>query len=139
MWHILHWLCVCCFHLLNKRPMGHIAQLRKQFKSINAYFIVLIKRRKNLLSTLTELNGSSFEKTWIPFTQGCFEPNLVEIGPAVLEKKIKMWKVYDNANEDDDNDNDVQRTNFDQKSSLELRLKWAKMPDYMKCCLKACS
>ena len=33
---------------LNKRPMGHIAHLRKQFKSINTYdyIITLIKRRK---------------------------------------------------------------------------------------------
>ena len=37
-------------------------------------------------------------------------PSLIEIGPVVLEKKMK--KVYDN-------DNDVQGTNFDQKSSLE--------------------
>ena len=52
-------------------------------------------------------------------------PNLIEIGQVVLEKKMKMWKVYDNANNDDDNannnddDNDGQRSNFDQKSSLE--------------------
>ena len=33
---------------VNKRPMGHIAHLRKQFKSINTndYIITLIKRRK---------------------------------------------------------------------------------------------
>ena len=61
----------------------------------------------------------SYEQTWIPFTQGCFLPSLVEIGPVVLEKKMKMWKVYDN----NDNDDDGQRTNFDQKS---LRLMWAK-------------
>ena len=36
---------------------------------------------------------------------------LVEIGPLVLEK-MKMRKVYDNAN-------DGQWTNFDQKRSLE--------------------
>ena len=54
-------------------------------------------------------------------------PSLFEIGPVVLEKKIKMWKVYDN---DDDNDNnyndnndndDGQRKNFNQKSSKELK------------------
>ena len=46
--------------------------------------------------------------------------DLVEIGPVVLEKKMKMWKVYDdNDNDNDDDDNDGQRTNFDQKSSLE--------------------
>ena len=31
--------------------------------------------------------GSSFEDTWIPFTQGSFVPRLVEIGSVVLEKK----------------------------------------------------
>ena len=60
--------------------------------------------------------GPSFEQTWIPFTQGCFVPSLVEIGSVVLEKKMKMWKAYD---DDDNDDNDGQRTNFDQKSSLE--------------------
>ena len=50
--------------------------------------------------------------------------SLVENGPVVLEKKMKMWKVYDNANDNandnkDNDDNDGQRTNFDQKSSLE--------------------
>ena len=39
----------------------------------------------------------------------------VEMGPVILEKKMKMWKVYDN----DDNNDDGQRTNFDQKSSFE--------------------
>ena len=34
------------------------------------------------------MNGSSFEQTWILFTQGCFVPSLVEIGSVVLEKKI---------------------------------------------------
>ena len=50
---------------LNKRPMGHIAHLRKQFKSINTYdyFIMLIKRRKKTLLTLCEFIGSSFEET----------------------------------------------------------------------------
>ena len=57
---------------------------------------------------------SSFEQTWFPFTQECFVPNLVEISPVVLEKEMKMWKVYDNANNDDG-----QRTNCDQKSHLK--------------------
>ena len=61
--------------------------------------------------------GPSFDQTWIPFTQGCFVPTLVEISPVVLEEKIQMWNVYDN--DDNDNDNDRQRTNFDQKNSLE--------------------
>ena len=45
-------------------------------------------------------------------------PSLVEIGSVILEKKIKkIWKFYVNANKNDDNDG--QRKNFDQKSSLE--------------------
>ena len=48
-----------------------------------------------------------FNKTWIPFTEGCIVLNLVEIGPVVLEKKMKMWKVYDNVNNNaNNNDND---------------------------------
>ena len=43
--------------------------------------------------------------------------SFVEIGPGVLENKMNMRKVYDNANANDDNDG--QRTNFDQKSSRE--------------------
>ena len=37
-------------------------------------------------------------------------PSLAEIGPVVLEKKMKMWKVYDNA--DDKDKDDGQRTAF---------------------------
>ena len=46
-------------------------------------------------------------------------PSLVEIGPVVLEKKMKMWKVYDNDDDNDNDNDDGQRTKFDQKSSLE--------------------
>ena len=71
--------------------MGHIAHLRKTIQIKNT----LIKRRKNPLFTLWELNenlnGSSFEQTWITFIQGCIVPSLVEIGPVVLEKKIKKF------------------------------------------------
>ena len=78
------------FPIYNKRPMGHIAHLRKQLKSINTYdyIITLIKRRKKPLLSLWELNGSSFEQNWIPFTKGCFVLSLFQIDPVVLEKKI---------------------------------------------------
>ena len=50
---------------------------------------------ENKEKTLWEFIGSSFEQTWIPFTQGCFVLRLVEIGPVVLEKNIlKFRKVY---------------------------------------------
>ena len=49
---------------LNKRPMGHIAHLRKPFKSINThdYIITLIKRRKKNIIHFMKFIGSSFEK-----------------------------------------------------------------------------
>ena len=48
----------------NKRPMGHIAHLRKQFKSLNKYdyIITLIKRRKKkLYEKLLVLHLKKFE------------------------------------------------------------------------------
>ena len=48
----------------NKRPMGHIAHLRKQFKSLNKYnlIITLIKRRKKkLYEKLLVLHLQKFE------------------------------------------------------------------------------
>ena len=32
--------------------------------------------------------------------------SLVEIGPVALEKTMKMWKVHNNANDDNDSEND---------------------------------
>ena len=47
-----------------------------------------------LLSPLGEGHGPSFEQTWIPLTQGCFVPNLAEIGSVVLKKKILKYFQY---------------------------------------------
>ena len=68
--------------------MGHIAHLRKQFNFIKQILSYRNVDSENKEKTLWEFIGSSFEQTWIPFTQGCFVPRLVEIGPVVLEKKI---------------------------------------------------
>ena len=156
--------------ILNKRPMGHIAHLRKQFKSI---IKTLIKRRKkniinfmslfflllgklefpsskdalcqvwlklaqwfwrrifkscqfifiiSQLSPLWEGRGPSFEQTWIPFTREYFVPSLVEIGPVVLEKKMKMWKVYRQMGGD--------RRQVIRKAHLSIQLRWAKNENY---------
>ena len=59
---------------INKKPMGHIAHLRKTVqinKHVWLYIITLIKRRKNPSFTLWKFNCSSFEQTWILFIQGC--------------------------------------------------------------------
>ena len=59
-----------------------------------------------------EKGGSFFEQTGIPFSQWCFVPSLFEIGLMVLEKKMKMGKVYRQT--------DGQRTTGNQKGSHEL-------------------
>ena len=54
-------------------------------------------------------------------------PSLVEIGLVVLEKKLKMWKVYDKDNDDDYNDNvNDDGQIFIRKAHLSLWLRWAK-------------
>ena len=58
----------------------------------------------------------AFELTWIPFTQGCFVPSLVEIGPVVLEKKSKIGKVY---RQTDDGRQAI------RKAYLSFQLRWA--------------
>ena len=61
------------------------------------YIISLIKRRKYPFFPLWKLNGycSSFDQTWILFTQECFVSSLIEIGQVILEKKIfKFVNVF---------------------------------------------
>ena len=68
--------------------IGPVVLEKKMFKRCQFIFII------SKLSPLWEGLSPSFEQTWIPFTQEDFVPSLVEIGPVVLEKKMKMWKVY---------------------------------------------
>lgn len=86
------------------------------------------------------MSGPSIEQTWIPITQWYMYlvPSLVEISPAVLEKKIKMWeKVYNDKANTIDND-DRQQTHFHKKAHLKLLLWLAKkitktQPNYSQC------
>ena len=48
-------------------------------------------------------SGPSFVQTWILFIQGCFVPGLVIIDPVVLEKKLKIRKVYRRMDRQTDN------------------------------------
>ena len=75
-----------------KRPIGHIAHLSKQFKLIYTYdYQTLIKRRKILVSSLLELNCSSFEPPPL-LNEWCIVPSLVKISPVVLEKRIFLFR-----------------------------------------------
>ena len=58
---------------------------------------------------------------WTPFTLGWFVPSLVEIGPVVLEKKVKMWKVYRRTDRQTDDGRLVIRI-----AHLSFQLRWAK-------------
>ena len=69
-----------------KKPMGHISKLKNQFALINYdHTITLISVKKKPLSPC-----SLCVKIWILFTQGCFVPSLVDIGPVVLGKIFKF-------------------------------------------------
>ena len=85
---------------------GPMVLKKKIFIRFNLFFLIF------QLSSLWEWRGPSFEKTWIPFTQGYYVPSLVEIDQVVLENKMKMWKVYRRT--------DRRTDEGDQKSSLEL-------------------
>ena len=77
----------CFKNVLYKRPMDHIAHMRKQCKAINKNFIIVLVRRLKHPRTISFLisEWSLFVK---PFTQECFVPILVEVRPVVLEKNI---------------------------------------------------
>ena len=51
-----------------------------------------------------------------PIIKGCFMRCLVEIGRLVLEKTAKMWKIYNN--DVDNNDDDGQRKKIMKKDHL---------------------
>ena len=81
---------------------------------LNIFFYIILLFRYYL--PLEKGRGPSFEQTWIPSTQGCFVPTLVEIGPVVLEKKSKMWKNY----------RQMDRKQVIRQAYLSFQLRWAK-------------
>ena len=86
---------------------------RRRF--LNIYIIIFFI---SPLSPLGEGRGPSFEKYLFPSTQKLFVRSLVEIDPVVLEKKMKMWKVYDNDDAIANDDGQI----LIRKANLSLRL-----------------
>ena len=82
--------------------IGPVVQGKKIFNCLLCIFTI------SLLSPFEHGCGPSFEEIWISFTQKCFVPSLVESGPAVLEKKVKMCKVYRQM--DDNKQNVITKT-----------------------------
>ena len=68
-----------------------------------------------------EKGGTPHLKNLNPFTKGCFVPNLVEIGPVVLEKKSKIGKVYRHTDGQTDDGRQTMR-----QAHLSFQLRWAK-------------
>ena len=71
---VLYCFNTCCDTstlILNKRPMGHIAHLKKQFKSINTnyYIITLIKRRKNNINLESPSPKDALCQDWLKLAQ----------------------------------------------------------------------
>jgi hypothetical protein len=66
---------------------------RKDFQNLSLYFYIFT------IISPWKLSITIIWSVWIPFNQGCFLPCLVEIGMVVLEKKLKMWKVYRQTND----------------------------------------
>ena len=81
-------------YILYKRPMGHIAHLRKQIKSINtnSYIITLIKRRKN--------NIINFMRIYCFFIWRILNPPHPRMHPRMLCAKIG-WNWFSGSGEED--------------------------------------
>ena len=116
-WRFLH----CIFAFSWQSPVGKVCALylnkieiplpEDAWCQIWLNLVLWFLRRRffnfvNVFYLLEGKDGTSYKLIWIPFTKGCFVPSLVEIVPLVLEKKMKMWKVYDNNDDSDDSDDD---------------------------------
>ena len=74
----------------NKRPLGHIAHIRKQFKSINTYdyIIMLIKWRKINIINFMRIYWFFIWTNLNPIHPRMLWARLVEIGSVILEKRF---------------------------------------------------
>ena len=70
-------------------------KLAKWFLRRSIFFILSMYLHYFVIISPWKRAGPSFEQNWIPFTQGCFLPSLVEIGSVVLEEKMKCERIMD--------------------------------------------
>ena len=80
-------------------------------------YLVLEKRFFSVIYVFLLLS-QLLKRVWYSLTEGRFIPNLVQIGSVVL-KITKMWKVYENFN----NNNDIRWWTIDKFRSEKLT--WA--------------
>ena len=98
--------------MVNLVEIGPVVLEKKIFEfhqCIFRYFVII---------SLGKERAHSFEQTRIPFTQGCFVECLVEIGQVVLEKKMKMLKVYRQTDGQTDGPTNGQTTDARQSEML---------------------
>ena len=91
--------------------IGQVVPENKIFKFLSRIFTI------SLLSLRAKLRGLSFEQTWIPFIKGFYVPNLAEIGPVVMAKKMTPKKFTDRQMGDGEQ--------AIRKVRLSFQLRWA--------------
>ena len=88
-------------------------------EEIFLYFVNVYSIFANYLPL--EKGGSSCEQTWIHSTKGCFVPSLIEVGPVIVEKKMKMWKLYRQTDGQTDRRIDRRRAKWSENLSWAFR------------------
>ena len=98
--------------------IGSVVLEKKIFKFCQCIFAI------SLLSPLGKGQGPSFEQIWIPLTQGCFVPRLVEIDPVVQEKMNNVKSLQTDGQTEGQTDDGRQVI---RKAHLSFQLRWAKI------------
>ena len=124
---------------LSKRPMGYIAHLIPVpiYENICAKLWLCPKiKRKKSSSPCWELNGPLSINNWIPFTQRCTMPSLVDINLVVLHKKLIK---YEKSLQTDRHTTNGRRSEklTSAFSSGELKITRAQVESVEHCCTTA--
>ena len=82
--------------LKSKKYIGHIAHLNTQSKYTNtsAQWLYHNIKRKNPYFLFENWNDPLFSKTWTPFPQGRFMPNLVVTSSVFLYEKVLKLRIF---------------------------------------------
>lgn len=79
--------------LIEQNPRLLCTELDRNGSSESGEIFFLVEfHHVAIISPLKRTHGPSFQQTWIPITQRCLVPSLVEIGPLLLEEKTRNVK-----------------------------------------------
>ena len=104
------------YNLLSNSPIG---------SGVEAFWISSLYLRYLVIISPWKRAWLFIWTNWNPLHQGCFVPSLVEIGPVVLDKKIKLWKVYRQTDGQMDGRTDDGRRAI-RKTHFSFKLRWVK-------------